>query len=89
MKLRVGIKIFIDSTMVGSEELEIEEAEITKTVEALAKKHAKAIVARKHMIEFEFLDEPDVEQRFLRVGTDPAGMVKPVAIDLTTWRRPQ
>jgi hypothetical protein len=36
-----------------------------------------------HLIEIEFLDEPNVEQRFMRLGTDPRRMVKPYEVDLT------
>jgi len=29
------------------------------------------------MIEIEFLDEADVNRRFFRIGTNPAGMIRP------------
>jgi hypothetical protein len=49
----------------------------------LAQQHAKKLAAHDlHMIEIEFLDEPNEQERFLRFGTDPSGMVMPIAFPI-------
>ena len=54
-----------------------------KLLPDLAVKQGKALAQHDlHMIEIEFLDEPNREQAFFRIGTDPRGMVRPVGVDL-------
>lgn len=81
---RIAIRGFIGG--VKQFEEHVDASESGDELEGLAEKHALDLLARpggdKHMIEIEFLDEPDPLQRFFRVGTDPAGMVQPIAVNL-------
>lgn len=45
-----------------------------------ARRHADVIQGSLHMIEIEFLDEEDPDQRFFRIGNDPRRMVAPVRV---------
>jgi hypothetical protein len=70
-----GKKQFEDRIMLDDQSLE-------KLVPGLAEKHSTALAAHQlHMIEIEFLDEPDPNQRFFRFGTDSFDMVNPIRID--------
>jgi hypothetical protein len=66
--------------------LEIEEtgAYQPDDIKAVAERHAAAVGDRPHMVEIEFLDEPNPWERFFRMGTDPQAMVLPVAFDSAT-----
>jgi hypothetical protein len=52
-------------------------------LDKIAEEHARRLLALpggdRHMIEIEFLDDPDPSQRFFRFGTDQTGMVAPIA----------
>jgi FlaA1/EpsC-like NDP-sugar epimerase len=52
----------------------------------LAQKHIAKLTGAPFMVEFEFLDEKDQNERFMRFGTDPRGMVAPFAVDLDTLK---
>lgn len=65
------------------ESVSCSDADINTLLPILAETHALALATHAlHMIEIEFLDEPDVNQRYFRFGTDPAAMVAPFAIEL-------
>lgn len=52
-------------------------------VAALAERHvAELAQGAWDMVELEFPEEPDPLQRYYRMGTNPARMVKPIRIDL-------
>lgn len=83
--MRVTVRGFADGVLLFENTLELaDEAAIDEFVPALAEKHAMALADhRLHVIEIEFLDEPDPGQRFFKFGTDPRGMIMPIAFDLT------
>jgi hypothetical protein len=81
--VKIAIRGFIGGVMQFEELITVSES--GDELEALAEKHMLALAPAAgglHMIEFEFLDEPDPLQRFFRIGTDPAGMIAPIAVRL-------
>lgn len=82
--VRVAIRGFADDKLKFEDRIDLAEADIENLLPALAEKHAKALAEHElHMIEIEFLDEPDPLARYFRFGTDSGGMVAPMAIDLS------
>ncbi len=89
MKTHLAIRGFAEGVRQFEDlvELDPESQDLENLLPALAKKHATAM-AEKHgeamaahelqMIEIEFLDEPDPEQRYFRFGSDPRHMVAPI-----------
>lgn len=84
MILRVAIRGFAAGKIVFEDQVVVADADLDKILPAYAEKHATAMAEhRLHMIEIEFLDEPDPLQRFFRIGTNPSVMVVPFPIDLS------
>lgn len=83
MKMRLVIRGFApDHVLVFEDRVEIPEDQFDRFVGDLAQHHAQALVDHQfHMIEIEFLDEPNRDKRFFRFGTDPRMMVKPAAVE--------
>lgn len=83
MKIRLAIRGFVKREVQFEDRVEVESEDMENVLPELAAKHGEAMKAhRLHMIEIEFLDEPDEKARFFRIGTDPSGMVMPIVLDL-------
>ena len=39
------------------------------------------------MIEIEFLDDPEGQHEFFRIGVDPSGMMAPMEVDLAQFAK--
>lgn len=77
--MRLRIRGFANGTLVFEEMIHSDSVDLA----ALAESHTRRLLAfANHMIQIEFLDEPNPAERFFRFGTDPDGMVKPIAIQL-------
>jgi hypothetical protein len=83
MIVRLAIRGYAAGKIQFEDRVDLNSAEIEQLVPGLAEKHATAMAEhRLHMIEIEFLDEPNPNERFFRMGTDPSRMVLPLEIDL-------
>lgn len=81
--MRLIIRLFANGLKISEEHMELDDAELTR----LAQKHYLELQnGTFDMVEVEFLDEP-LESRFLRLGTNPRGMVMPIEFDLTKSNR--
>jgi hypothetical protein len=82
-EMALAIRGFADKDLVFDVRITVDPANLDKIIPKLAEEHAAKLASYElHMIEVEFLDEPDPDERFFRFGTDPSGMVIPIAIPL-------
>ena len=77
--IRVIARVLINGQLWSEERLIINPERIDEQIRKLGDRHIKLIHENGGlgMVEFEFPDEPDVNQRFFRIGTDPRMMVNP------------
>lgn len=81
--IRLAIRGFVGSTVLFEDRIEVSPMDLDTVLPKLAEQHCEKLAAHDlHMIEIEFLDEPNEQQRFFRFGTDPSGMVMPIEIPL-------
>lgn len=82
MKTRLAIRGFLGKELQFCEWLETDDE--ARALARSGEKHSQMMEAGSiDMVEIEFLDELDINQRFLRFGLNPEGMVNPLALDLS------
>jgi hypothetical protein len=86
--VRLAIRGFVGQTLVFEEHVSARDSDLGGVLPKLAEEHAANMAAHVlHMIEIEFLDEANENERFFRFGTDPSGMVWPIAIPPTPEKK--
>lgn len=80
--VRLAIRVYSNGVLQSVERIERTMDELSRMLPRLAEQHGEAMSLVPGHVEIEFLDEPDVEQRFFRLGTDPRHMIKPMEADL-------
>jgi hypothetical protein len=83
MTLRLAIRGFANGRKQFEDRVDVDDRALDQVIPDLATKHGRAMAEQRlHMIEIEFLDEPNEWLRYFRFGTDPRGMVMPIRVDL-------
>lgn len=81
--IRLAIRTYKRGVLQTVERIEVSMEDMQNVLTDLASKHAEAMIETPGHVEIEFLDEPNVNERFFRIGTDFSCMVKPVELDLS------
>ena len=77
--VRLAIRGYVGRRVIFEDRVEVPFADLDTVMPKLAEQHAANLAVHElHMIEIEFLDEPNEQERFFRFGTDPSGMVLPI-----------
>ena len=78
MIIRTRIRSYAGAQLISQEYQQIDSANIDKAACKMIEKHSAMLLRYpQFLIEVEFLDEPDVNQRFFRIGNSPVGMIDP------------
>jgi hypothetical protein len=82
MTIRLMVRGYLGRVIQFEKPCEVDSEAMAALLPGLAEEHANAMAeGRLGRIEIEFLDEPDVNERFFRIGVDPSGMVMPVGVN--------
>lgn len=84
--MKVVIRGFKHRKLIFEQPTELDDSATAKVTERVAADHVNQMIeGRIGMVEIEFCDAPENE-RFLRIGIEPDGMVIPIALPITSER---
>jgi len=76
--MRLAVRGYIDGRQVFEDFIDGNDADIDRIATAQMERLVKS--GKPHMVEIEFLDEPDPLTRFFRFGSDPRYMREPIVV---------
>jgi hypothetical protein len=77
LRVRLRVRGYGGGRLIFDEKIDVEERDLERIAEQQVN---RLLPYRKNMVEIEFLDEPDLQERFLRFGSDKSRMVQPIEI---------
>ena len=80
--LRLTVRVYVRGKLESEETI----AATEESVEQLAVKHTDLALQHRSMVEVEFLDEPDANERFLWIGANLRGLIAFEPPSKRTWR---
>jgi hypothetical protein len=79
--MRVIVRGYKKRVLQFEEPLDVDPEKMDDVIHAMALRHVEAMKAGTlGVIEFEFVDEPDPNERFFRIGVETDGMVAPMEL---------
>jgi len=86
---KIRAKVWLSGVLKSDKTLEFADDKIDEALEQLAEEHRPLLETQElHLVEIEFLDEPNPLERFFRIGTDPDGMVWPARFEAVAQADP-
>ena len=86
--MRIAIRGILHGVKIWQDQIEIAEEQLDRMLPDLAQKHGQAMARGElGMIEIEFLDDPEGQHEFFRIGVDPSGMMAPMEVDLAQFAK--
>lgn len=82
--MKFAVRGYVDAELLFEEIVESEAENLREIADAQL---ARVIAHDQHMIEIEFIEEPENPNRFVRFGTDTSRMVAPALLFKRPWEK--